>query len=191
MPMFRTAERDLGLEKKVPAKPGPWLRRRLFFGALLLLVLPFRPALPGQPNAPVAGIAKTVIEVRLKKGVTIDDAISSMKLRASLLNLKLVAHQPLSKQLIASGIKNVRRLEIYQFCNPLTAYDMVRFNMAYAAYLPCRIAVVEDAHGRGWLVMLDPERLLSPKMPPNLRKKAERVIADLKEIVKAGAEGAL
>ncbi|MGA7802354.1 MAG: DUF302 domain-containing protein [Gammaproteobacteria bacterium] len=161
----------------------PWL---LLFAALAL-----RPAMAAQQNSSAMDITATVLKLPLAKGVSIDDAISSMKLRANMLNFKLVAHQPLSEQLKASGVKNVRRLEIYQFCNPATAYDMVRFNMAYAAYLPCRIAVVEDKEGRAWLVMMDPQQLLSPNMPPKLRKKAQRVIDDLKQIMRAGAEGAL
>jgi uncharacterized protein (DUF302 family) len=158
--------------------------------ALPLALLPPQPTAAGQADA-AADLKKTVVEMPLAAGVTIDDAISSMKLRASLLNLKLVTQQPLSRQVAASGVKNVRRLEIYQFCNPITAYDMVQFDLAYAAYLPCRIAVVEDTRGRGWLVMLDPTRLLSPNMPAALRQKAQRVIDDLQQIVKAGASGAL
>ncbi len=171
------------------------LRRTVSHGLLALLLvfvfLPLRSTLRAQPNTFSGGIATTVVEMPLAKGVSIDDAISSMKLRASLLNLKLVSHQPVSKQLKASGLKNVRRLEIYQFCNPVTAYHMVSFNIAYAAYLPCRIAVLEDKRGKGWLVMLNPELLLSPDMPASLRNEAEAVIGDLKQIMKAGAEGAL
>lgn len=162
---------------------------------VLVWLLPLICGVPARAGAgkPAggAGISRTVIKVPLAKGVSIADAISSMKLRASLLNLKLVAQQPLSKQVAASGVKNVRRLEIYQFCNPATAYDMVQFNLAYAAYLPCRIAVVEDPQGKGWLVMLDPNRLLSPGMPPALKKKAMQVIDDLRQIIGAGAKGAL
>jgi uncharacterized protein (DUF302 family) len=162
-----------------------------FLWVLLFVGLASEPAVAAAQGTANTDIASTVIKMPLAKGVTIDDAISSMKLRANMLNFKLVAHQPLSEQLKAAGVKHVRRLEIYQFCNPSTAYDMVKFNMAYAAYLPCRIAVVEDKQGKGWLVMMDPQRLLSSKMPAELRKKAEKVIGDLKQIMHAGANGAL
>ncbi|MEJ2060337.1 MAG: DUF302 domain-containing protein [Gammaproteobacteria bacterium] len=158
--------------------------------ALLLLALAMPPTLAADAPAD-SDIAKTVIKMPLAEGVTIDDAVESMKLRANLLNFKLVSEQPLSEQLKAMGVKNVRRLEIYQFCNPETAYEMVRFNMAYAAYLPCRIAVVEDEHGKGWLVMMNPERLMSPDMPAGLKKKAEKVVDTLKQIMKAGANAEL
>jgi uncharacterized protein (DUF302 family) len=155
----------------------------------LALVLPLAVLLARPSGA--AGVDESVVEVPLAQGVSIDDAISSMKLRASLLNLKLVTQQPLSRQAAMLGVTNVRRLEIYQFCNPITAYDMVQFDLAYAAYLPCRIAVVEDKKGRGWLVMLDPKRLLSPHMPAGLRGRAQKVIDELQQIVRAGASGAL
>lgn len=164
---------------------------RYGFSLLALPLACFAAGSATAATAPQPPIASTVIEMPLAKGVSIDDAISSMKLRASLLNFKLVAHQPLSAQLKAFGLKHVRRLEIYQFCNPRTAYDMVEFNMAYAAYLPCRIAVVQGKNGKGWLVMLNPDQLLSPDMPKALRKKAQLVIHQLKVIMKAGAEGAL
>jgi len=162
-----------------------------FFWLLLCLGLASGPAVAVAQPAAKTDITRTVIKMPLSKGVTIDEAISSMKLRANMLNFKLVAHQPLSEQLKAAGLKHVRRLEIYQFCNPSTAYDMVKFNMAYAAYFPCRIAVVEGKQGKGWLVMMNPQRLLSANMPSSLRKKAEKVIGDLKQIMHAGANGSL
>lgn len=166
-------------------------RQLMFLGVLLIAAAGVSTSAAAQHRPTTADIAKTVIKMPLAKGVSIDDAITSMKLRASLLNFKLVSHQPLSKQLKAQGVKDVRRLEIYQFCNPATAYDMVEFDMAYAAYLPCRIAVVEGADGKGWLVMLDPQRLLTKNMPSALRAKAEKVVHNLQEIMKAGANGAL
>lgn len=136
-------------------------------------------------------IPATVVKLPLAKGVTPSEAIQSMKLRANFLNFKLVAHQDLSAQLKAMGVKHVRMLDIYQFCKPTVAYEMVSFNMAYAAYLPCRIAVVQGKHGHYWLTMLNPKLLLSRKMPPALKRSADSVIAGLMKIIKAGADGAL
>jgi uncharacterized protein (DUF302 family) len=166
-------------------------RQLIALGVLLIAAAAIPVLAATQDRSTNVDIAKTVVRMPLAKGVSIDDAITSMKLRANLLNFKLVSHQPLSEQLKAEGVKNVRRLEIYQFCNPVTAYDMVKFDMAYAAYLPCRIAVVEGRDGKGWLVMLDPRRLLTKDMPSALRAKAEKVVHNLQEIMKAGANGAL
>lgn len=163
----------------------------LIFGLFLLLLA----GAPIQANAEKApmhlDISATVVTLPLAPGLSPSDAVQSMKLRANFLNFKLVAEQPLSAQVKAMGRKNVRTLDIYQFCKPDVAYDMVQFNIAYAAYLPCRIALVEDAHGKYYLTMLNPKLLLSPNMPPALKKQADDVINGLMQIIKAGAEGAL
>ena len=64
--------------------------------------------------------------------------------------------------------------------------------MNFAAYLPCRISLVEDKKGRGWLVMMNLDMLIqNPKMDPNLKKEAIRVRDILNDIMKAGAAGEL
>ena len=136
-------------------------------------------------------LEQTVIKMPLEDGVSIDDAVQSMKLRANILNIKLVAELPLSKQLKAMGQKS-GFIGIYQFCDPLTAKKMVEYDINFAAYLPCRISVVEDKNGKAWLVMMNMETLLNnPKLDKNLRAEAEKVWKILTEIMKAGAAGDL
>jgi uncharacterized protein (DUF302 family) len=136
-------------------------------------------------------LEKTVIKMPIDEGISIDDAVESMKLRANILNIKLVAELPLSKQIKAMG-KESRRIGIYQFCDALTAKKMVEYDMNFAAYLPCRIAVVEDPQGKGWLIMMNMEMLLNnPKLNKQLKAEAEKVWKDLNGIMKAGASGAL
>lgn len=139
----------------------------------------------------VVDLEKTVIKMPIEEGISMDDAVESMKLRANILNIKLVAELPLSKQIKAMGEES-RRIGIYQFCDALTAKKMVEYDMNFAAYLPCRIAVVEDENGQGWLVMMNMEMLLNnPKLNKQLRVEAEKVWNNLNEIMKAGATGAL
>jgi uncharacterized protein (DUF302 family) len=136
-------------------------------------------------------IEKTVVKRRLAEGVSPDDAVESMKLRANMLNIKLVAELPLSKQIKAMG-KTSRRIEIYQFCDPLTAKKMVEYDINFAAYLPCRISLVEDKDGQAWLIMMNLDMLLqNPKMAPDLKKEAVRVRDTLMQIIDAGANGEL
>jgi uncharacterized protein (DUF302 family) len=139
----------------------------------------------------VVDLEKTVIKMPIDECISIDDAVESMKLRANILNIKLVAELPLSKQIKAMG-KESRRIGIYQFCDALTAKKMVEYDMNFAAYLPCRIAVVEDPQGKGWLIMMNMEMLLNnPKLNKQLKAEAEKVWKDLNGIMKAGASGAL
>lgn len=136
-------------------------------------------------------IDKTVIKMPIADGVSFDDAIESMKLRANALNIKLVAELPLSKQIKAMG-ETSRRIGIYQFCDALTAKKMVEFDINFAAYLPCRIALVEDQHGKGWLLMINMDMLINdPHLQGDLKKTAMGVRDILLEIMKAGANGEL
>ena len=162
----------------------------------VLLALFITVAIPvhGEDKAmstlPVIDIAQTVVKRPLASGVSMDDAVESMKIRANKLNIKLVAEMPLSKQLAAMGEKS-RRMDIYQFCDPLVAKKMVDANINFAAYLPCRIAMVEDANGQGWLLMMNLDMFIqNPRFDPKLRSDAIRIRDILTQIMDAGATGA-
>ena len=136
-------------------------------------------------------IEKTVVKMPLEDGVSMDEAVESMKLRANILNIKLVAELPLSKQIKAMG-EDSRRIAIYQFCEPLTAKKMVEYDIHFAAYLPCRISLVEDKNGKAWLLMMDMNMLINnPKLNRSLYKEAVRVRDNLLAIMEAGAAGDL
>lgn len=152
-------------------------------------ILPGAAAFAAEP--PKVAIEQTVVKMPLAEGVRMDDAVSSMKLRANMHNMKLVAELPLSKQIEAMG-KKARRMDIFQFCDPLTAQRMVEANIHFAAYLPCRIALVEDKNGRGWLVMMNLDMMLEgATLTKELKAEATRVRDALMDIMEAGAEGAL
>lgn len=154
---------------------------------LVLLLCPF-----SYSFAQVSFLDSSVIKMPIAKNVSMDESIDSMKLRANALNMKLVAHQPLSEELKVRGEKNVRRLEIFQFCEPKIAQEMVKFNMSFAAYLPCRITLVEDEHGQAWLVMMNLDVLInSIILPPPLQELAIKVRDNLKKIMDAGVHGEL
>ena len=136
-------------------------------------------------------IEDTVVKMAIVEGISFDDAVASMKLRANSHNMKLVAELPLSKQIQSMGHK-ARRMEIYQFCDPLTAQRMVEANIHFAAYLPCRIAMVEDAQGKGWLVMMNLDMMLQgASLTKELKTQATKVRDVLMDIMQAGANGDL
>jgi uncharacterized protein (DUF302 family) len=141
------------------------------------------------PAALVFEIEQTVIKQPLSEGVSAEDAIEALQSKAVEVNMKFVAHQPLSKELEARGVET-GRLEIFQFCNPMDASKMVKFNPIFAAYMPCRIALVEDESGKLWLMMLNLDMLInSTPLPPELKKVAEKVNNNLTQIMEAGATG--
>ena len=107
------------------------------------------------PKAKQSAQTADVYKVAVDHGVSLADAAESMRLRANALNLKLVAELPLSKQVEAITGKPQRTVTIYQFCDAVLAKDLIDMNIDFAVYMPCRIALIEDAQGQGWLVMMD------------------------------------
>lgn len=137
----------------------------------------------------VFSIKQNLHKVAIKPGVKADDAIEAMKSKAADMNMKLVGHQPISRELAARGVKS-GRLEILQFCNPYDARTMVLSNPLFAAYMPCRIAVVEDSDKKMWLLMLDLDVLINDHpLPLAVKKTAMRINEGMKTILKAGVTG--
>jgi uncharacterized protein (DUF302 family) len=135
--------------------------------------------------------AMNMIKCGLAEDVGTDDAIESMKLRANMLNFKLVGHMPLSEQVAAMGGKSTR-MEIFQFCDAMIAAQMVKFSIAFAGYLPCRISVIEDAEGKTWLVTLNMDKTMSDaSLPKELQGLGLQVRNNIYSIITAGAEGDL
>jgi uncharacterized protein (DUF302 family) len=158
----------------------------------LIAIILFLPIMVYAAEEPVYDIAKTVVKMQIEDGVSIEEAISSMKLYANMLNMKLVAHLPLSEEYKALGLPNANRTEIFQFCDPKIAKEMIEYNINYAAYMPCRITLVVDKHGTGWLVTMDLNIFIaSAKLPERIHKLALSVRNRLMEIMKAGASGEL
>lgn len=166
----------------------------LALGLVLSLPLSAEEAAPAlKKQAPPAvsfDIEQSVIKQPLAEGVSADDAMDAMHSKAVELNIKIVAHQPLSAELEARGIEDVMRLEILQFCNPEDAYELVKFNPIFAAYMPCRIALAEDQDGQLWVMMMNLDMLINnTPLPPELREIAVNVNNTLKAIMEAAAAG--
>lgn len=132
-----------------------------------------------------------IIVCPIDEGVSMDDAVASMKLRANGLNFKLVAHMPLSEQVKAMG-EDSKRMEIFQFCDALIAKKMVEHNVIFAGFLPCRIAMVEVKEGKGSLITLNMDAMLKgTNLPDNLKPLGVTVRNSIYSIVQAGVEGDL
>ncbi|MCG6942558.1 MAG: DUF302 domain-containing protein [Thiohalocapsa sp.] len=183
-----------GLRDAHPAAPAKGEPNPMRIKSLLLTVA-FLASLLGAPCATFAAegssISDTVLKMPLADGVSMDDAVDSMKLRANSLNFKLVAHLPLYKELQAMGVES-KRIEIFQFCDARIAKEMVTYNPDFSAYLPCRITLIEDADGKPWLVTLDLGKVLqNANLSPELQEKAEQVRDNIQSIMEAGANGDL
>ncbi len=161
-----------------------------FLASFLALALAWLPAAQAKdPDVEMFDISQTVIKMALAEGVTWDAASEAMMSKAAELNMKLVGRQNVGKELQARGIP-AQNLEIFQFCDPEDAMKMVAFNTIYAAYMPCRIALVEDSNKRNWLLMLNLDMIINAfSLPAELQAIAIGVNGEMLSILTAGATG--
>jgi uncharacterized protein (DUF302 family) len=133
----------------------------------------------------------TVWKRQLDEGVTPEDAAEAMSSVATEVNIKAVGVLPLSKEVEAKTGEKQRLLTIYQYCNPLTAVKMIEYSDAFSAYLPCRIAMVEDKEGKFWLYSLDMVLMIhgGKTLPDELLQEANKVKDVMLKLMEAGATG--
>lgn len=159
---------------------------RAFFTVVIAALLSM-----AQARAEGMTIADTVYKLPLAEGVSMDDAVESMKLRANALNFKLVAHLPLYKEVEAMGLAS-KRVEIFQFCDARIAHAMLSESLDFSAYLPCRITLIQGKDDKPWLVTMDLDRVIQiANLSPDLLANATQVWDTIKEIMQAGANGDL
>ena len=136
-------------------------------------------------------IDNSIQRFELAEDVGVEDAIASMELRANMLNFKLVADLPLSEQVKSMG-EDANYMRILAFCDALIAKKMVEHNIIFAGFLPCRIAVLEDANGKGWIVTMNMDMMLhAVDLPSDLKPLAQKVRDTIYSIVDAGVNGDL
>lgn len=165
-----------------------------FVCAVVMSAMLLAPASWAAAAQPVKLAQPGVYKLAIDKRVSLDDAAESMRLRANALNLKLVAELPLSRQVEAVVGTPQRVITIFQFCDAVTAKELIDMSMDFATYMPCRIAMIEDADGRGWLIMTDINVDMVAKekqLQKELTQRIKGVRDGLIEIMQAGATGAL
>jgi uncharacterized protein (DUF302 family) len=161
--------------------------------ALVVSLLWFSPSYAqrgsASPEVTMTDIAQSVIKMSLAEGIKPEAAIEAMLSKAAELNMKLVGRQDVGGELRARG-HDAPLLEILQFCNPEDAIKMVKFTTIYAAYMPCRIALVQDDKGRVWLEMLNLDMIINAfPLPEELRAIAITTNGQMLTIMTAGATG--
>ena len=153
------------------------------------------PGASAKPAAPsIASAQRGIYKLAVDRKVKLADAAESMRLRANALNLKLVAELPLSKQVEAVTGKPQRTMTIFQFCDAVTAKELIDMSMDFVIYMPCSIALIEDEKGQGWLIMRDIDVDLvakETKLQSELSERIKSVRDGLLDIMKAGAHGEL
>lgn len=129
-------------------------------------------------------------ERKVGAGVTvaeIEDAFASV---AAEDNVKMVGTLPLSKELQARSGKPEKFLKVYSYCDPETARAMVDFSPHMAAFLPCRITVLEKDDGL-WLYTMNMDMLtkMGRKLPPELKPRVIRMRDTMWKMLERGSRG--
>jgi len=135
--------------------------------------------------------AATVWKVKVAEGLTVEDVDQSIRNIADERNIKSVGFLPLGDQVAAMTGEPWRVLNIYLYCNPLTAAKMVEFDPAFAAYLPCRVSLVEDENGDLWIYTLNMDLMIygGKTLPEELLQEALNVKETMLQILNRAAEG--
>jgi len=133
----------------------------------------------------------TIWRAKVAEDVSFEDLEESIDSIANERNIRNVGELPLSRQVELMTGEKQRMIKIYQFCNPLTAVRMLEHNLAYSAYLPCRISIVEDKTGQLWLYTLNMNMMIhgGKPLPPALKEEALGVKDIILDILNRGAAG--
>ena len=136
-------------------------------------------------------VAATVWKVPVNSDLSVEDVIETMKFVANEKNISNVGELPLSKDIEAKLGNKFRYISIHLFCNSLIAAQMLEYDDAFSAYLPCRIALVEDNKGKLWLYSLNMDMMIygGRPLPQDLLKQALNVRETIIEIMQRSAKG--
>jgi uncharacterized protein (DUF302 family) len=140
------------------------------------------------------------VKYKAKEGLSFDDVVESMKLRANQLNFKLVGHSPMWKDFQAVlGDMNAPRVEVFHYCDIAAGREVLKYAPESLVFLPCRIGIMEDADKNIWVMTLDWDvswlDSISGKMgmdsAPELIKAAIDIREKMDNIMRAAAQGDL
>lgn len=156
-------------------------------GVIVTLLVVAAVAMYGAKN--FLTIDNTVVTTKVADDVSAEDVIEAMQSKSTEINMKYVGSIPLYQELRARGVET-GHLEIFQFCNPTDARKMVNISPSFAAYLPCRITLVEGQDKKLYLTMMDLGLLIkTTNLNKDLLEIAHKVKKSLEEIMAAGASG--
>ena len=133
----------------------------------------------------------TTWAIKVKPGVSVEDIEAALATVATDENTKPVGVLPLSDELQARdpSIKQ-KMLRVLSYCSPATARMMVDFSPAMAAFLPCRLVIVEKEDGL-WLYTLNMDMMIKmgKKMPAELKVETMKVRNTIWKMMEKGASG--
>lgn len=138
------------------------------------------------------------IKYQAKSGLSFDDVVQSMMLRANKVDLKFVGNNAMWRDFRSVlGDMDAPRVEILSFCDIAIGRERLKILPEMVVFFPCRIAVMEDADMNIWVLMLDWDITwlnLAGKqlgMTPELRSGFFSIREKMDSVMRAGANGDL
>ena len=129
--------------------------------------------------------------VPVDEGLSPDDVVESLKSLATSHNFLFVGQSPFSKQVEAITGEKYRYVNFLSFCDARIGKQMLEYRDQYSGFMPCRIALVEDRHGRLWLYSMNLDLMIhgGKELPPDLKAGALKVRETIKEMMTGAAKG--
>jgi uncharacterized protein (DUF302 family) len=138
------------------------------------------------------------VKYKVKPGLSFDEVVQSMMLRANEVNLKFVGNNLMWKDFQdVLGDGEAPRVEVLSFCDIAIGRELLKILPEMIVFFPCRIAVMEDADKNIWVLMLDWDITwlnLAGKqlgMTPELRSGFLSIREKMESVMRAGANGEL
>lgn len=136
---------------------------------------------------------------KAKEGLSFDDVVSSMSLRANQVNLKQVGTSPMWKDIQAVlGDTTSPRMEVFHYCDIEAGREIMKLVPESIVYLPCRIAVMEDAQKNIWVLTLDWDTAWldgvnseGMGLSPEMKALADKIRDSMDNVMRAAANGDL
>ncbi len=135
-------------------------------------------------------------KIKAKKGLSFDEVIEAMDLKANEVNFKKTGHSMIWKDVGAITGLPTTRIEVLHYCDALVGRKMLDISPEFAVFIPCRIAVYEDPRGEIWLMTMDWDiawirMAVHPdsQLDEELKQDAVRVWNAMESIMRAGASG--
>jgi uncharacterized protein (DUF302 family) len=95
-------------------------------------------------------------KIKAKPGLSFDEVVESMNLRANQLNFKHVGVNHFWKDFHAVlGDMEAPRIEVHSYCDIAVARELLKISPEFMVFLPCRIVVMEDGDKNIWVLMQD------------------------------------
>ncbi len=156
----------------------------------------FQTAMAMSPMSMRSMVSMMADKIPVEDGISWDDAVEAMKLRANEVNFKFVGSSPLWKQIEAETEQPSAKVEMFRFCDARMARKILDEVPEFIIFLPCKIALLEDAEGKLWVMTLDWDvSWLDYSQNPNnhlskdIREHAQLIRKNIQYIMEGAATG--